>query len=458
MRFYRIHPAVGIARVGNSADGFFLGAENFLEGDIELARDGSEKPLTSYKDSAGRLKRQVARFRVFEFERDAGGERLIREVTASDDVTITWRVELANLKTKESAGDDGILPGPRTITGKNARPVGFDSGKFRGCLPVYLGELRTDAAGRLLLFGGRGLAGSSPWTELERIHNKNWYDDVADGPVTATVTVRGSAPVDIAPEHSSWAVVGPPDFAPGVYDRNGDGFEVAMAMFDDPVPQTPSYRDDVLPILFSHGRYQWTTADVWDLSTDWRALGDPNEPAEPRRKIAAKICGFNPLAAPEWEQYTAPEVDAATVALATELATAIASRRCQILTKWADGNFIADYDAKGPLPGALDRANLYRISTSLAPGWEVSYPFIKKETWSSPLRIDASTVSAGTLTKDLPVPWKGDAGCICTSSGPSQRPMQVLVNNEKVTWFRPFERNGIVADKNAMLDNFRRNG
>ena len=42
-------------------------------------------------------------------------------------------------------------------------------------------------------------------------NNDDWHDDVADGPVTATVTFAGKAPVRV--QQPAWAVVAPPDLA-----------------------------------------------------------------------------------------------------------------------------------------------------------------------------------------------------------------------------------------------------
>ena len=77
-----IHPAVGIARVGNSRDSFFFGPE--VPGILPHARGG-------FKDNNGAVARQAARFRVFGFDRQG---RVVRELTARDG-EITWRVEVA---------------------------------------------------------------------------------------------------------------------------------------------------------------------------------------------------------------------------------------------------------------------------------------------------------------------------------------------------------------------------
>src|SRR5262245_13766062 len=68
---YEIHPSIGMARVGTSAR-TFVGPEP----------DGNAPD--SYRDNAGNLLRQAARFRVFQCDRDASGKLTeAAEVTAS---------------------------------------------------------------------------------------------------------------------------------------------------------------------------------------------------------------------------------------------------------------------------------------------------------------------------------------------------------------------------------------
>ena len=80
-----IHPGVGIMRVGNSLDAFFLGPE-VVGATVPTAGD--------LRDAQGRVARQAARFRIFGY--DAAGE-VVGEVNAAD-ATIDWRVHLANRK------------------------------------------------------------------------------------------------------------------------------------------------------------------------------------------------------------------------------------------------------------------------------------------------------------------------------------------------------------------------
>src|SRR5882724_11583914 len=143
---YRIHPALGIARLGSSSE-FFIGPEV-----PEVAFSGP------YRDAQGALKRQAASFRIFEFDsaipNDAG-----TEITsdAAKVKSISWTVELANKKASwfNFAGRTGeispyppnairnlsvqnrrslnILPGPRSVSApgdtkefrRGTSPAGF---------------------------------------------------------------------------------------------------------------------------------------------------------------------------------------------------------------------------------------------------------------------------------------------------------------------------------------------
>jgi hypothetical protein len=106
-----------------------------------------------------------------------------------------------------------IDPGPRHIKGINqhgGKRHGFDTGKFMG-KTVYLGELRTDEAGRLIVLGGRGQSASFDGIEAVTFaNNEGWHDDVSDGPVTAKVIYDGQE-LRVEP---AWVVVAPPNYAP----------------------------------------------------------------------------------------------------------------------------------------------------------------------------------------------------------------------------------------------------
>src|ERR1700722_838023 len=83
----KIHPAIGVARVGNSVsrDDFFIGPE--------VVSPKPHEPVR-YRDENGALKRQAARFRIYGY--DAAGE-VVRELTA-DCANIRWAAHVANRK------------------------------------------------------------------------------------------------------------------------------------------------------------------------------------------------------------------------------------------------------------------------------------------------------------------------------------------------------------------------
>jgi hypothetical protein len=233
---YRIHPFLGIARVGNAdPSDFFIGPE--IPGYPPDVVGDAGTVVPPYKDTNrdpnGLVKPQAARFRIFEYGYVNNRLTPLREVNLSTAgvQSITWTTHIANKKASfylenNSAGDAtaGITPplpaaglrnpsvtnrqslendfGPRTISGASAGPVTIDpySGSpvsvvrdaSGNALIDYLGQLRTDAQGRLIVIGGKGKSVSStvPTPTLTHWSNNNgWFDDTGDGPVTATVTL-----------------------------------------------------------------------------------------------------------------------------------------------------------------------------------------------------------------------------------------------------------------------------
>ncbi len=256
---YRIHPSIGVARLGNSPDEFYLAPETV--GGLPIACDASGNPVTEdgaarfveqFKDRVGRIKRQAARFRVFE-DTDAGP----RPAELGDDIDkIVWTVHIANKKpiwftfsellgdlefgegnsyvnqhvpvnNPAVQGDDRkslmIDPGPRSIDcpgdvvaiSRYDIPDDYPSGSFPppgsgGNEIDILGELRMDDAGSLVALGGLGnVTGSGSITSFRGA--SGYWDDVADGVVLATIHLRSGDTIDADP---AWLMVGSPKYAP----------------------------------------------------------------------------------------------------------------------------------------------------------------------------------------------------------------------------------------------------
>src|SRR6185436_16950776 len=79
---YAVYPGLGVARVGNSPNEYFIGPE--APGEVP-------KPEGGFKDAAGRIKRQAARFRIYGLNEDG---KAVKEITANE-AEITWRVHVA---------------------------------------------------------------------------------------------------------------------------------------------------------------------------------------------------------------------------------------------------------------------------------------------------------------------------------------------------------------------------
>lgn len=145
----RIHPAIGMARVGNSRD-YYLAPESMagepqsgtdLTGGLPIRPDSEDTPITSaeLRDSNGALKRQAARFRIYHYPSDTpqryptGVEveevRIGSKLGGKAVTDILWTVHLANKKAAcwildeelgERAFQDGKTPALRNPDYGNA--------------------------------------------------------------------------------------------------------------------------------------------------------------------------------------------------------------------------------------------------------------------------------------------------------------------------------------------------
>src|SRR6266436_1535034 len=230
---YEIYPALGVARVGNAPEAFYIGPER--AGGLPILPDEPTRlfGFSDFRDSEGRLCRQAARFRIW--RRLLGAEPVEVTLETADVREIRWTVHLANKKSswyrfQSSKGERGcgpnhplrnaelqspedrrrlvIDPGPRSIGGRDAgaadAPVEFSR---KTIPPAYrggsfppatlkpqtietLGALRTDGAGRLLVLGGFGHSGSLRQPVAlsdDYANNDGWWDDISDGPVRAAI-------------------------------------------------------------------------------------------------------------------------------------------------------------------------------------------------------------------------------------------------------------------------------
>ena len=478
----KIHPAIGVARVGDSPDGYFIGPER--PGIPARPGDGL------FKDAAGRIKRQAARFRIFGY--DEHGE-VVREIKA-DEAEISWTVHLANRKAaaerfRQSANEPKIRnelvpeqdrgglvidPGQLEIVAgraadTDARPAAgfFTVAAEADPVAVTLGELRTDEDGRLLVLGGHGVSHSPGDTPLTHFADNNgWYDDTSDGPVRATVRLKGSkAALEADP---SWVVVAPPDYAPSIGNVVTllDVVEQAAADARGLADIDEVYFDrDIQPLLNRVIANQWVHETVYrghrrgdqdpedataverggDFSDQalLKQLADPDPKAEAIRKhVFRKIRPPQPVTD---EQATASLMppfsgdggDRREGVPETWLS--VTPRQYRRLMLWADGEFAprAPASAASPEPTAddLDRAALENcVGGGFFPGIEVSGrikdPALYDEDASHGFRLNPDGLEAGALTERMAVPWQADFTQCEGFWWPAQRPDHVVTEED----------------------------
>jgi len=461
----KIHPAIGIARVGNSPDQFFVGPE--MPGVCDVPPGGYKDAGEPAKGIPPRIKRQAVRFRIFGYDRDG---KVVGELTASE-ATITWTVHLANKKAEsfEFKGSDGehgkpkapprnkkikdrkkliIDPGPRTISGAGKSAL-FTGGSFMG-IQVPLGEIRTEKDGRLLVIGGFGKSGTSDKALpiKDYANNDGWYDDVSDGPVTAQVTLKDGRQMKATP---SWVIVGPPDFSPPTrhfVTLHDIAIEAAISRGFMKPQARPSFTQDIYPILARAMDLQWVQEraleghgpeERGDFSKKLAKLASNGpEHKESRQRIFRRLRNPNATGAAAVQQATeffmpllsGDEGDKADEKPGTWLS--ITKTRYEMMRRWAEGEFEADWKGEPvPIrkvtPDGLDRAALENCSGGpFYPGLEAGWIMRNVSVYSEPFRFDHPQLAAGDVTKRMALPWQADFFECQNDWWPAQRPDEVL--------------------------------
>lgn len=422
-----IHPAVGFARVGNSREAFYFGPE--VPG---------VAPRGPFKDADGAMAKQAARFRVYGY--DAQG-RVVGEITAAD-ADITWRVDVANAKPiwydpaeafdvptppptrKRNPGvtDRSTLitrATPRTVKGAGAAPQPLDGGTFLG-LPIDLGEVFTDGAGRLVVMPADGRAIQGPDAPpLTGLSSDGWTDDTCDGPVRATVRLGGRT-LEATP---AYVVCTSPDWGPSIAEgilTLGDAVESGLYTAGRlPKPRTDFARD-IYPIFRRLVDTQWVNegflaTNGWGSPADWttpqlrRKLADPSAANRAwRRKVFASFRDPNYAT---MEPDLVPALYGDKITLPPNLVQprqwmALTHLQYAHLRAWAAGDFTvtdapdATRLADLPLserPHALDRASLGGcLGGAFHPGieftWLARIPWI----WTRDMRLKWTSLDPNT--------------------------------------------------------------
>lgn len=116
----RIHPGIGIARLGDSNE-FYIGPEAPGEVVDPGGNNGPGPMGGSYRDSQGRLKRQAQRFRIYAYDAD---NKVVAELTSDSDMvaSIRWRVHVRNMKAANYAFQGAYLFDPDKLRNPSIQP------------------------------------------------------------------------------------------------------------------------------------------------------------------------------------------------------------------------------------------------------------------------------------------------------------------------------------------------
>ena len=429
-----IYPAIGVARVGNAPDEYFIGPT--IPG--EHAKDPDD-----FRDAEGRIKRQAAKFFVYALDKDGN---ILGELNDSHGVKIDWRVDVANKKSawynfdialdtptaKGEYDDEGIATpgGPpvlsqrrnreyegadrkklmiearaQRITGKNTNPDG-DKYHLKGEIghaeiPVYLGEVRTDELGRLIFLGGRGHSDSftRPRSSLTTFaNNQGWHDDTSDGPVDAEVELPDGRTLEA---EGAWVLTAPPNFAVGV-EAFSTGYELLEDVAARKHPylkkEKPAFFADIYPVLRHLSRNQWVNAGVsrdfgWGSAYDFEdeqviaRLCDPSDKNRPFRQVIFESFRNPDYAKSEplsWPPLYGDGVTFNIKSTNPRAWYAITELKYSYLKKWAQGDFEVDspkqvktWDEMTPAEqahGLTEAALEETLGGPFHPGCEFTWP------------------------------------------------------------------------------------
>lgn len=512
MSEFKIHPAIGIARLGNAKDDFYLEPTSIGGLPVECDAQGNEtlkkgQPVyvKSFKTKQGELRRQGAKFRIYRYDKDSNGT----EVTLKDpDIkSIEWTVHIANKKagfwnfaeligntlinpknTYENGAKKGVVtlrnasvktkanrqkliidPGPRTLSGANQKtnfskdtiPSDYPYGSFppppdQGLAIDTLGDMLTDAEGRLVVVAAYGNAGGNdPITSYAGADT--WHDDTADGQVECKITLQSGEVINL----SAWVMCASPKYAPQLVNIT----TIADVVLDVEIRYKGYNKDiynpkkwpaqkgwnpdyvvnfdrDIAPILNRPKDYIWV-ANVQSM------IAFTNPPFDVRDNSAALLekrkAYFSYWRIPDgmegaqinqlWDERLIPlmPLNSGTNSVTNQLIDkflTLTPTQYYFLRQWSLGKFNTDEGAAWPEAHSLDLASIGNCAgLPQSPGIEGTWNFNNPNLYKNPFRIwqahteeyynkhgldplrdetQGGGCEPGDLSKRMAIPWQAD--------------------------------------------------
>lgn len=444
MSTYRIHPAIGVARVGDSPE-YYYGPET--AGGLPENPDGAPFTAESFRDADHRLRRQAARYRVWRFDgpEDPGAPVALGEEV----VAIRWTVHVANKKASwyQFAVNEGaygyspdhpqrnasvtgkdrealmIDPGPRTLSHPGDQ-VQFDAASCpKGYTPRFptglepfeiqtLGEARMNEDGSLVVCGGYGRSGSTihPPVITQYANNDGWFDDTSDGQVSAVLVLKTAEGelIEVQAE-GAWFLCGPPAYAPQIlnlvtlYDTMLDVFIREMGIrpevYRDTLWQSdykPDFESEIRPLLERAIAYRWVVAvPPHPHRLDYGRLGDPDPAYNGLRAYYLDHMRSpnqgNTLTSPNgvpMMPWLAGD-NALIPSYFTSSYLTLTRTQYFFLQQWAAGNFVRSRQGSRPTGAAAVDAGVLEncVGGAFSPGIEMTWISREARIYDAPFRV-----------------------------------------------------------------------
>lgn len=393
------------------------------------------------------------------------------------------------------------------IAHASAYPKSFPTGRlFQPAGPLdTLGSLEVDQKGRLLVLPAFGRTAAQyeeygdPMPLTGDLNNTGWFDDAADGPVSATVVFENG---DVEEAFGAWVVCADPAYAPqirnvvsvwdDVYDAWVRRLGLQPEIYDDATHSfDPGYRPDfetkVKPVFRAASMQRWT-ANLPPLAVRAHEAVDAITATDhPDGTVMAGLTYIrNPNAQ---ETGVGVPLMPLSVGDAGQPFLAVSPTQYFFLQQWSNGLLQAE---PGPALGPGETLDMASLSNCLGgryvPGIELSYPVREpdvyitawKSTGSGPFRVkhkplDYRTahgpapflsggwiplhgmtdgLEPGDLSKFMSVPWQTDYNScsIHPTSINTAGENEATGNPTTLYWSWPAQRPDAVYVADEMVD------
>lgn len=264
----RIHPGIGIARLGDS-DEFYVGPE---APGVVVDPGGSNGPGPNggtYRDSAARLKRQAQRYRVYAYDAD---DKVVAELTSDSGLiqSMRWRVHVRNMKAANYAFQGAYLFDPDKL-----RNPSIQAGKK----PIERDKLIIDPGVHTIASGQAGPV----------VMKGDIFTGVEKGLLPGALRFEGFTPKDISKEVE-------------VTYKAAKGIELGQLRLDS---------KDRLLFVPAPGKGECVTTPKVALSNPSETVNPPNGPEDGKNPLTNQFAYFNVPG--WWDDTCGGEIDVTVV-------------------------------------------------------------------------------------------------------------------------------------------------